>query len=158
MDNKSLLKFFITRGSVIYTLLSTSMIVVSILLAEDSSVKILVPKQYLFLLLFSFIMSLGSSFLKMQSLSRTLARVCHAVCFIGGFLLFLTLCGVKFVPVVISGAVFALVYTVAVLISVHTDNKSGSKQKTVKNTFGKKKKKVEYTPMFRSNSQKDDRK
>ena len=156
MDNKSILKSFVARGAVIYTALSTCLIVLSMLVSENASVKILVPKQFLFLLLFSFVLSLGGVFLKIYSLPSVWPRVLHALCFIGGFALFLLLCGVKFAPLIISDAVFALIYLIFIFIATRKKNSHEASQKKQRN---KKSTKAEYTPMFpsRSNSQKDDK-
>ena len=154
MDNKSILKSFIARGAVIYTALSTCLIALSMLVSENASVKILVPKQFLFLLLFSFLLSLGGVFLKLTALPSVWPRVLHALCFIGGFALFLLLCGVKFAPLIISDAVFAAFYVVITLILMR---KKSSPSTAPEKKNNKKTKNVEYTPMFpsRSNSQKD---
>ena len=151
MDKKSFLKFLAARGAIIYTAISTVLITFALFLAEDASTKILVPKRFLFLLIFSYILALGSAFFKSGFLPDLWARLVHALCFIGGFVLFMILCQIKFAPLVISSAIFAFVYVAVTLISSHKRSKSeGSPSATKASSPKNKKSTVEYTPMFKT--------
>ena len=152
MNEKNLFKFFVSRGAIIYTALSTALIVTALFIAEDASMKILMPKRFLFLILFSFILALGSTFLRMESISSVWARVWHATCFIGGFLLFLILCEVKFAPTIISGLIFGVIYVIIAIISTKKISSSVKKNDSPDTKHEKKKsrkREVEYTPMFK---------
>ena len=154
MNGKNLFKFFVSRGAIIYTAISTALIVIALFTAEDSSVKILMPKRFLFLLLFSFALALGSTIMKLESLSETARRLLHAASFIGGFALFLVLCEVKFAPLMIATLIFAIVYVVLTLITAHKKTAAVSEKpiSDAKQPKKSKKKTVEYTPMFKSNN------
>ena len=154
MNGKNLLKFFVSRGAMIYTAISTALIVIALFTAEDASVKILMPKRFLFLLLFSFVLALGSTILKLESLSATARRLLHSACFIGGFALFLVLCEVEFAPLMIATLIFAIVYVALTLITTRKKTASVSEKpiSDAKQPKKNKKKTAEYTSMFKSNS------
>jgi small-conductance mechanosensitive channel len=154
MNGKNLFKFFVSRGAIIYTAISTALIVIALFTAEDSSVKILMPKRFLFLLLFSFVLALGSTIMKLESLSATTRRLLHAISFIGGFALFLVLCEVEFAPLMIATLIFAIVYVALTLITTRKKTASVSEKpiSDAKQPKKNKKKTAEYTPMFKSNS------
>lgn len=153
MNGRNLFKFFVSRGAIIYTAISTALIVIALFTAEDASVKILMPKRFLFLLLFSFILALGSTVVKLEKISATAARILHAICYVGGFALLLLLCEVNFAPLMIASLVFAIGYVVIALIFARNRNTAKRENKAVEKSVKKAKKTaVEYTPMFPSNN------
>jgi hypothetical protein len=159
MDIKKTLKGFFSLGAIYYTVISVFIILVGMALSDGGAAKLLVPQQFLYLLLFCYVMALGSTLKKQASLSATVAQLLHAACYILGFMLFLILCNMKFVPVIIATAVFAIFYIVAVLISNAVKKKSApapAKQNTQTKTVTKKekpKKTAEYTSQFSFDSQ-----
>ena len=153
MNDRNSFKFFVSRGAVIYTAISTALIVIALFTAEDASVKILMPKRFLFLLLFSFILALGSTVVKLEKISATAARILHAICYIGGFALLLLLCEMKFAPLMIASLVFAIGYVIITLILTRSRNTSIKESKKAEKPIKKAKKSAyEYTPMFPSNN------
>ena len=154
MNTKNLLKFFVSRGAIIYTVLSTALIVIALFTAEDASVKILIPKRFLVLLLFSFILALGSMLIRLESLSATAGRLLHATCYIGGLALFLALCEVKFAPMMIATLVFAIIYVALALVAARKNTSRTTKTPTPNEKSPQKSKKnsAEYTPMFKSDN------
>jgi hypothetical protein len=104
-------------------------------------------------------MALGSALKKQASLSAPVAQLLHAACYVVGFMIFLVLCNMKFVSVIIATAIFAICYTVVVLIANAGKRKSAptpAKQKPQAKTITgkeKSKKAVEYTSQFSFDSQ-----
>ena len=128
MNTKSLFKNFISMGSIIYTAGSLFILLFSLLLPENSSAKILSPDRFIFFAIFAFIMSLGSTLYSSGAFSSAIARLIHAACYNAGFLCFVLFCGMEFAFAAIFTALFAIVYTVAVIIA--RAFKKGSKSKT----------------------------
>ena len=159
MDIKRILKGFVSLGAIYYTIISIFIMLIGLALSDGGAAKLLVPQQFLYLLLFCYVMALGSTLKKQASLSATVAQLLHAACYILGFMLFLILCNMKFVPVIIATAVFAIFYTVVALITNATRKKSAptpAKQKPQTKTVTKKekpKKTAEYTSQFSFDSQ-----
>ena len=162
MNLKKAIKDLFTLCAVYYTVLSVLIIVIGIILSEDSASKILVPKQFLYLLFFSFVMSLGSALKKITAYPTAIAYSLHAVCYVFGFMAFLILCGMKFVPVIIATSVFAVLYTAEQLISKIIGKRSGKahalrkeKSDSMKTKTKANKRSVEYVSQFSSNSRED---
>ena len=158
MKNKPLLSFLISRGAIIYTCCSGIYFIIS-LLVENS--KPLEPKQFIFLLLFSYILAAGSAVYRCEGISRIARRCWHAVLFIGGFTLFLALCSVTFKLVMIATLIFAIVYTAIAIVSeikLSRGVTKAPKQKKEASKEAPKKAKVEYQSIFsKPDDQKDGR-
>lgn len=163
MDLKKLFKGFISLGAIYYTALSTVIILIATALSAENASKLLSPKQFLFLLLFCYLMSLGSAIKIGGGLPGAVAYTVHAVCYILGFVLFLTLCGVKFVPIAIASLIFVILYTAVAVIKGIAEKKHGAPTAsakldkataaTCKKAKRKKpKKSVEYVSQFSSAS------
>ncbi len=147
MQFKDLFKKFISHGAVIYTCGSLFIISVSMLLSDSAAAQILAPKPFLCFALFSYLISLGSTLYVSGAFSASVARMIHAVCYNVGFLVFLLICGMKFVTAFIFTAVFAVIYTLIIVIYAftHKGNLRSQKaldalpKKTIPDTSNKKK-------------------
>ena len=154
MKNNSLFKFFISRGAIIYTCCSGVYFIISLLVQNT---KPLEPKQFISLLLFSYILSVGSTVYRCENLSRVARRFWHAVFFIGGFIIFLGLCGVTFKLVMLATLIFAIVYTPIAIVSEVKLSHGVSKAPKQKKEAPKKAP-VEYQSIFaKPDDQKDGR-
>lgn len=117
MNMKKALLNFICFGSVFYTVITTAFLIIATSLAEEEAVKLVEIQQFLKILLFSFILSLGSTLIRIDAIPRIGATLAHAGCYIIGWLIFMALCGANFAVVMISTLIFAIIYTiVAVLV------------------------------------------
>ena len=152
MEIKKLLKNLLFFGSVYYTAITTVLILIATLL-PDGSAALIETKRFLLILLFSFIMALGSAILRAGIMNRTAASLTHAACYILGFLLFVALGGEGFSTVVIFTLVFAIFYVAVTLIArcllkIGTD--APKKPSTQKSESSKKNKKAKstYTNQF----------
>jgi hypothetical protein len=110
MDIKRTLKGFFSLGAIYYTVISVFIMLVGMALSDGGAAKLLVPQQFLYLLLYCYIMALGSALKKQASLSAPVAQLLHAACYVVGFMIFLVLCNMKFVSVIIATAIFAICY------------------------------------------------
>ena len=154
MKNNSLFKFFISRGAIIYTCCSGIYFIISLLVQNT---KPLEPKQFISLLLFSYILSAGSTVYRCESLSRTAGRCLHAVLFVGGFMLFLGLCGVTFKLVMLATLIFVIVYApIAIVTEIKLSR--GVPEPAKQKKEAPKKSPVEYQSIFsKPDDQKDGR-
>ena len=116
MKNNNLLKYFFCFGSIIYTVGTTFIVLISLSLAQDKANTAIYARPLLSFLLFSFMMSLGSTLFRYEKISSPVRRLSHALCYILGLLVFLLLGSLKFYAAVIVTAVFAIIYGIAVLI------------------------------------------
>ena len=116
MEIKKFLRNILFFGSVYYTAISTVLILIATLLPGDSA-ALIETDRFLLILLFSFIMALGSAILRAGIMNRTSASLTHAACYILGFLLFIALVSANFTTTVIFTLVFAIIYTVITLIA-----------------------------------------
>ena len=156
-----MLKRIINLGAVYYTVISGSFLVFAQIFGREN--KGLDPKRFLFLLLFSFIMSTGTAIKESDIMGRIPRAICHAVCYIGGFFFCLILPYNKnFSFSVIATVIFAIFYATACFIkSVITKSISRKKfnsdtKKTQKVKNNKKIKKssetqTEYKSLFSDN-------
>ena len=138
MNTNSLIKKFISRGAIIYTVISVGMMLLAVMSAENPETKILSPGLFLLIALFSYVASLGSTLYESEYFTGALARLVHAVCYNLGFFAFLLLAGMEFAYSVILTVVFAIIYTAAVIISNVFKKSSSSKKDAKKNVSGKK--------------------
>ncbi|MBQ8408334.1 MAG: hypothetical protein IJY39_05660 [Clostridia bacterium] len=132
MDIKKAFKNFIFFGSVYYTVITAVILIIASAMAEEDAIKLIEIDRFLKVLLFSFIMSLGSTLIRIEEVGHVAAVCLHAACYIVGWLIFIILCGGSFAISAISTAVFAVVY---VLVSV-----------TIRLITGKKGKKAAVAP------------
>ena len=152
MKNKPLLNFFIARGAILYTCFSGIYFIISIF-AKNS--KLLEPRQFLSLLLFSYILSAGSTIYRFENISRTAKRCWHAVFFTGGFVIFLALCQVILKSILISTIVYIIVYTIFAIIAEIKYSRCASA--SAKKDVPAKKSKQEYQSIFSQHDHKEDK-
>ncbi len=158
MGNKSLFKYFISCGAVLYTLFSVSIMLISLMMSEDSASSILSPKLFLLLLLYMFVIALGNTVMRVEAISNPIKRLLHAISYIAGFFAFLLLCDMHFAVVCIFTAIFALIYAATVITTAFIARKTGhAKSTTAKegsknnsNRKGSKKKTVEDSDKYKS--------
>ena len=151
MDYKKFIHTFISLGSFYYLLISVAILLFSQIVPGDSSNHIIIPSQFLKILILAFMMSLGSALKKLEKLSLPVRCTLHAFCYIGGCLLFLVICGLKFTPAIVVTALFAILYAIEALIAKairKAKEKSNSSSVKAKNQAPKKQKNAEYTSMF----------
>ncbi len=117
MNAKEFFKKFISHGAVIYTVFSVFILLVSLMLSEQNASKVLQVKDFLYIAAFSYILSLGSTFFASGYFSAPISRLIHAICYNLGFLAFLLLREMKFAYAIILTAIFAVIYTAAVIIT-----------------------------------------
>ena len=85
MDIKNFFKNLLFFGSLYYTVITTVLMLIATLLSGDSA-ALIETKRFLLVLLFSFIMGVGSALLRAGIMNRTAASLAHAACYIIGFL------------------------------------------------------------------------
>lgn len=124
MDIKKLLKHFITFASITYAATSALMIVASLLFSNIENAKINIGEpimsDFLYLLLFSLALALGSTIKKIDIIHPIVRGILHAICFVGGFFGFFLLVTMETDAIknaLIFSAVFALVYIIIILIA-----------------------------------------
>ena len=117
METKKQIQYFISCGAIIYTCLSVLILIFSLAISEGASAKILVPSNFLYLLMFSYILSLGNTFLKATAMATPLRYTLHAVCYILAFFTFILLCGISFSSSCIMTLVYAIIYCGAMMIA-----------------------------------------
>ena len=88
MKAKDLFLFFLKRGAVLYTAISLPLFIILSIISSDSTLPI-APEKILFVAIFAFIMALGSTLYRIESISTSVARVIHATCYILGFFAFI---------------------------------------------------------------------
>lgn len=133
-----MIKRIINLGAVYYTAISAVFLIFARLFGDSNTG--LDPTKFLFILLFSFVMSTGTAIKEGGVMGNVAGGVCHAVCYIGGFFFCIILPYQKgFTFAVVSTVIFAVLYIVARLIKSsvvrHSSEKNPkSKAKTVKKT------------------------
>lgn len=155
MNIKNFLKNLLFFGSVYYTVITTVLMLIASLLPGDSA-PLIETKRFLLILLFSFIMGLGSAILRANVMNRTAASLTHAACYVLGFLLLVALGDANFSTIVIFTLVFAIIYVAVTLIARKllkigvTDEKNSSKTTATAKPISKKSKKEKptYTNQF----------
>ena len=141
---------FICFGSVFYTVITTAFLIIATSLAEDEAVKLVEIQQFLKILLFSFILSLGSTLIRIDAIPRIGAALAHAGCYIFGWLIFMALCGANFAVVMISTLIFAVIYTVVAVLVRKIGKKAPAPKviQTASTTQKQKTTKSGYTSQF----------
>ncbi len=108
-------KRIINLGAVYYAAISAIFLVFAKLFGDVNTG--LDPAKFLFILLFSFVMSTGTAIKESDVMSKAAKGACHAICYIGGFFFCIILPYQKgFSFSVISTVIFAVLYIVASLI------------------------------------------
>ena len=151
MNIKKVLKNLVFYGSVYYTAITVAFILVAMMISESDSVKIIDTDRFLLILLFSFMMSLGSTLLQIDRIPRVAAVCLHAACYILGFFVFILLCGGQFAATVIATAVFALFYLIVTIIVNQLRKRTQKKDKApqiISPTKKDKNNKKEYKNQF----------
>ena len=132
MDFKRFFKHFISFGAIYYTIISVVFITIAAMLTEKGSM-LLEPSRFLSILLFAFIMGLGSALIRSPEIPYVGAACAHVGCFIGGFLIFMAICGYDFTRIMIATLIFAVIYAIVTLI-VNAIKKAANKKKNAKET------------------------
>ena len=153
------LKFFVCCGALYYTAFSTLIMIINAALLAQDSTKVIVPEQFLYLLMFCYMMSLGSTLLRIDAIPRGLGWALNAICYVVGFLIFLLCSKMSFTSALILDAAFLIIYAiVAIAVSFVQRRAQASKRtksasarqsgdpKTKKSN--KSKDKESYTSMF----------
>ena len=115
MNIAKILKNFVFFGCTIYTVLSAGILIFIDLLSYTES-QMPDVGRFLSLLAFSFILSVGSTVLRIDTINRLAACAVHAACYIIGFFIFMMLCQIQFASAIIATAVFAVFYAVITVI------------------------------------------
>ena len=163
MEFKKFVKNFIFFGSLNNTVISAIFLLIALAVtpvSENAQVcsacglsqdaLFLEAGRFLAILLFSFIMSLGTAIFRINGISKTAAHLSHAACFVFGFLIFLLVCDMGFAKSVIGTAIFAIFYTIERIIQMLIIKHIG-KSSVTPNVSSKQKiqKKSEYTSQFK---------
>lgn len=117
MKKNGLWRYFFSCGAIIYTVGSALILIISLLLSERAAASILAPKPFLFYLGFAYIISIGNTLFKIESISAPVRRLIHAVCYILGLFAFVLLCGMKFAYCAIVAAIFGIIYAIALFVA-----------------------------------------
>ena len=117
MKVKDLIKYFFSCGAIIYTIGSTLILLISLMLASNPDASVIVPKPFLLYLAFSYTISLGNTIFKIEKISSIARRIIHFLMYVIALFAFLMLCGVQFASSVIASAVLAVIYVVVILIT-----------------------------------------
>ena len=158
MDFKKAFKDFIFFGSTYFTAITVVILAVASSLSDAEAVQIIETSQFFKILLFAFLMSLGSTLLRVESIPRVAAVCLHAACYVLGFLLFFILAytgkvnesGTAFALTAIATLLFAIVYVVTTVI-VRTFTKKKAPVKSAPKVEKKEKpsKKKDYVSQFK---------
>lgn len=148
-----MLKKIINLGAIYYTAISAVLLIFGLVFGEAGAV-LLTPSRFITILLFSFVMSVGSYFKYGNIVNKTAGGIIHAVCYIGGFFFCVLLpSNSKFSFVVIAIVLFSIGYIAVCTVKASLSKKKGSSQKSQKKKkeISKKENKssdTEYKSMF----------
>ena len=155
MKNKSLFLYFISLGAIIYTVGSALIFIIASLLDEGSASSILAPTPFLFYLGFAYVISLGSTIMRIEKIPSPIRRVIHASAYIIGSFAFLLLCSMEFSSAVILSALIGVIYAAVFVIRMLITNKGlklspavSKEPRTSSKKNVQKDKKPEYTNRF----------
>lgn len=141
MEFKKLCKYFVCCGAVYYTMLSAFIMIVNSLLSSgDASQKVIITSQFWYILIFSYIMALGAALRRASSISKTIGWLLNAICYIGGFFIFIMLCAVPFAASCVFTAVFAVFYAVFAIVIAKSEKGSAQRNSNERSTTHKGKK------------------
>ena len=154
-------KRIINLGAVYYTVISGLFLLFAKMLGDENTG--LDPTKFLFILLFSFIMSTGTAIKESDVMGRVAKGICHAICYIGGFFFCIILPYNKgFSISVIATVIFAVFYATACLVKsfiikrkgekkVNTKTKNTQKSANIKKAKKSPEAQTEYKSMFSDN-------
>ena len=117
MKKQNLFKYFISCGAIIYTIGSMLIISTKRLMDGNTVQSAIYVKPLLYFFIFSYIIALGNTLFKVESISAPTRRVIHAASYIFGVFTFLRLCGMLFYAAMIISGVFAVIYVLVVFVS-----------------------------------------
>lgn len=117
MKKPNLFKYFISCGAIIYTIGSMLAISLQLSMGDAANPQVIFVKNFLYFFIFSYIIALGNTLFKVESLSAPTRRVIHAACYVFGVFAFLRLCGLLFYAAMIISGVFAIIYVLIVFVS-----------------------------------------
>jgi len=143
MNIKNALKNFISIGAILYTAISVLFISIAACLSNDTTITLIHTDRFLNILLFSYIMSLGSTVIRIPEVSHVVGVCTHAACYIGGCFIFLISCNLQFSGTVIMTVVFAILYTVISLAVSFIKKKLNKKNNSSAQNAEKSKEKVQ---------------
>lgn len=132
-----MLKRIINLGAVYYTVISAVFLAFAKLFGDANTG--LDPAKFLFILLFSFVMSTGTAIKESDIMGKLAKGICHAICYIGGFFFCMVLPYHKgFSFSVIATVIFAVLYIVACLTKSFVTRRASEKTaKTKTNSTSK---------------------
>jgi uncharacterized protein YacL len=125
------LKFFLCCGALYYTAISTLIMIINAALLSQDSTKVIVPEQFLYLLLFCYMMSLGSTLRRIDAIPRGLGWVLNAICYVVGFLVFLLCSKMSFTSALILDAAFLIIYAIVAISVSFIQRRSKASKSTV---------------------------
>ena len=131
MNTNKLFKYFIICGALYYTVLSTIIMIINVALLSENSTKVIVPEQFLYLLLFCYIMALGSALRRVDVMSKALGWVLNATCYVLGFFIFLLCSEMSLPSALILCAAFIPIYVITAF-TVSFIERKGSRTKKAK--------------------------
>lgn len=134
MDVNKALKYFVSCGAIIYTAMTFVIIIVNYLFSHSESQKVIVVENFIYLLIFAYILSLGNTLRKNLPISKALRWVIHAVCYLTGFLIFVILCGMTSSSALILTATFAVLYAIGAFIVAICERKRSTSAVPLKTT------------------------
>lgn len=146
MNAKKYITHLVCFTSVAYTVLSLAVVISGLSLPESTYATIGEPIRFLHLLLFSFVLAVGSTVKKIGSITSIVSEIINALCVIGGSFAFLLLGGTEFYIASVASIAIAAIYFTVVLIKVVVKKRkpSSNSGKAPK----KSNKKQEYTKQF----------
>jgi hypothetical protein len=156
MDIKKWFRYFAACGAIYYTVLSAIIMIINVALLAQDSTRVIVPEQFLYLLMFCYIMSLGSSLRRIDTISKALGWVLNASCYVLGFFIFLLCLKMSLPSALILVVAFIPIYAIAAVSVALYERRGASVKKTkpvhkgaVKSKKSNKRKDNEtYTSMF----------
>lgn len=131
MEIKKFLKNFIFFGALNNTVISAFFIITALSMTPSAenvqycgtcglpqNATFLDANRLFAVLVFSFIMSLGTAIFRINGIPKLLAHLSHSACFIVGFLVFLILCQMNFAKACIGTALFTIGYVIVRVIQM----------------------------------------
>lgn len=142
----TMLKKIINLGAVYYTAISAVFLIFGLMFGDAGAV-LLTPFRFIMILLFSFVMSVGSYFKYGDVVSKTAGGILHVICYIGGFFFCILLpSGNKFSFTVIALVIFSIGYIAVCLIRSHLEKKKGSSARKTRKVKAEKPQKEKKAP------------
>ena len=156
MNYKKCFKDFLSFTAAYYTAITLLVLLIASGMSDGKAVQIIEIGQFFKILLFSAMMALGSAISRIESIPRTGATLIHALCYIGGFLLFFILAfsagldgiGTAFAASAIATACFTVIYVTVMLIRASLRKKSKATAPKTEVKKPEKKQKPSYRSQF----------